>query len=297
MRIEQIGRRTIAQTDLPGVRRLEWHAAAAPDGVFCRLPLPDLVVILNVASPGWFRLRAVETWQPLPAASIRGLCTTPSDGRDPSSGRIGYVSLVIEPWSSPIYLGQPASVFAGRIENAAVVWPDAPQLLDGVACAASVADRLAQVCTFLTQRFARHCWRATERADRRLWGQLHAGDSVSVVASTLGVSTRRVHQRCLQSFGVSARHCTQLSRFGRLLERVAATLDGPVPWTQEFADQSHATRTFRRFAATTPGQYRASRRGVAQPYSIVGHHGSWRDECAGAAAPWLNDGWHTRDAS
>ena len=91
------GRRIRSAPTPPGIRRLEWHEAPTPDGAFVRLPVPGLVVILNVATCGAWRPDPRAAWRAQPAASVRGLALRPSHGRDSATGALGYVSVVLRP--------------------------------------------------------------------------------------------------------------------------------------------------------------------------------------------------------
>ena len=100
-RIERIG----SDPRIPGVRRIEWHEAAEPDGRFLRLPLADLVCTLNLGVVGEYRLPGERRWHAFPRIAARGISSAPSEGRDPAHGVLGYVSIVIAPWAFPIYTG------------------------------------------------------------------------------------------------------------------------------------------------------------------------------------------------
>ena len=263
-------------TALPGVRRLEWHEASIPDGAFLRLPVPGLVVVLNVAARGEWRRHAGEPWRPQPAASVRGLTLHPTLGRDPDAGALGYVSIVLAPWAAPLYLRAPAAAFVDDIVDLALVAPGWPALVARVAGAPSAAARCALVEAELHTLGAR--WspvagggrgapasaRLGPVAERALVEALERGEAVTTVAAALGVTPRRVHQRTRALCGVAPRDLAQLARFGRGIEALQREASGEAlaAWRAEHADQPHAIRAFRRFAWLTPGQYAASRRAI-----------------------------------
>jgi AraC-like DNA-binding protein len=240
---------------------LEWHEAPTPDGAFVRLPVPGLVVILNVATCGAWRPDPRAAWRAQPAASVRGLALRPSHGRDSATGALGYVSVVLAPWAAELYLGTPASAFAGTIEDLALVDRRWSALLERVAGARSAEERLAVVGAAFRERLSAHGADAPASPARRLAGLLERGEPVAAVAARLGVTPRRLHQRAVETFGVAPSALAQLARFGRGIEALQPGGGGRAlaDWRGEHADQSHAARAFRQLAGVAPGRYAALR--------------------------------------
>lgn len=83
--------------------------------------------------------------------------------------------------------------------------------------------------------------------------------SVEAMARRLGTGPRRLHQRFSAEAGIAPKAFLGLMRFGRQLES-----RHPLPRRpdeDEYADDSHAIREFRRYAGMTPGAYAAQKRG------------------------------------
>lgn len=263
-RIEQIG----SADALPGVRRIEWHEADRPDGCFRRMPLPDIVCTINLGVTGRFRLAPEQAWQPFPSIAFRGIARAPSDGADPETGWIGYLSIVLAPWACHAYLGVPARALANRIVDGATLDTQWSALREQLAALPHARARLECVSRWMGNRARHAAWDARVAA---LLDAIRDDRRIADIAHAFGVSTRRVHQLCQQETGHNPSTYRQVARFARLAVALHAAGE-PRQWSRhvgEYADHSHAIREFRRLASVTPRDYAASRPAAARTYSIV----------------------------
>lgn len=265
-RIERIG----SDPRIPGVRRIEWHEAAEPDGTFLRLPLADLVCTLNLGVVGEYRLPGERRWHAFPRIAARGISSAPSEGRDPAHGVLGYVSIVIAPWAFPIYTGLAAAPLANRVVDLAAASAGWRTMGDQLQAQDDGRNRVQCVATFLSRIAAEAVWpvRTAQVLDA-----IAADEPVAALARRAGLSTRRVHQLCVSGTGHNPSTYRKIARFGRLMQALhqsGLTTD----WSahvREYADHSHAIREFRRLAGMTPRRYAATRATLGRTYSIVPH--------------------------
>ena len=87
-----------------------------------------------------------------------------------------------------------------------------------------------------------------------------AGVTITIpdLCRTLDIGPRRLRQRFKSEIGVAPKTWLSILKFGKHL-----TDTHPAPWlpkglsgSADYADDSHATQAFHRFAETTPGRYR-----------------------------------------
>jgi len=161
-------------------------------------------------------------------------------------------------------LGTPGSVLARGVHDLDDVAP---------ALARSLPDRLAALPTW-TDRFAMVDEVLLDLADRGrepdplvdwLWRRLQASGGrvrISELVAKSGWSHRHVISRFRDQIGMTPKTAANVIRF----ERASAALASTQPSLAEtaaaygYADQSHLTRDFARFAGETPSVYAASRR-------------------------------------
>lgn len=86
---------------------------------------------------------------------------------------------------------------------------------------------------------------------------LNIPDDVPAFADAAGVSERTLHRLCGQAFGFAPKRLLRLKRFQRTLERVRGILDQPLSGLidDDYFDQAHFNREFRRFMGMTPSAY------------------------------------------
>ena len=274
-RIERIGSE---RADLPGIRRLEWHERPSPDGRFPRLPLPDVVLTFNLGVRGRYRVHSAQMWHPYPRTALRGICSMPSEGVDPDSGWIGYVSVLIAPWAVPCYFSMDASGLADRIANAELRLPALGTLFTGLAIDHVADERLRRVDEWLIARF-----RATSQSlpAQQVVELLRSGTSIHETARCMSLSVRRIHQVCRATTGQSPRTYAQVARFAKLAESLNASIvdDHWAHFVGDYADHSHAIRQFRRHAGLTPREYQQRQGTTRRAFSMVA---DWNGEASTA---------------
>ena len=86
---------------------------------------------------------------------------------------------------------------------------------------------------------------------------LNVPDDVPAFALAACVSERTLHRLCGQAFGFPAKALLRQKRFQRTLERVRGVLDRPLVGMidDEYFDQAHFNREFRRYMGMTPRAY------------------------------------------
>jgi AraC-like DNA-binding protein len=263
MRIERIG----SALSLDGIQRLEWHHAPIPDGRYLRLPLPDVILTINLGVVGEWRARNDGPWHPFPMMAFRGICVGPSEGRDPDVGAISYLSLVIAPWAVRSYFGIGASALANRIVDGAAQCPALPALQQQLREAHQPDACLDVVTDWLRKH---HRPQEISARGRSVIESIRADRSIADIARSHRVSARTVHQLCLAETGTNPSSYRQIARFARLA--VALHADGGDAWNRhlfEYADHSHAIRAFRRRSGSTPRLYAEGRGERPRAFSIV----------------------------
>ena len=263
MRIERIG----SALSLDGIQRMEWHHAPVPDGRYLRLPLPDVILTINLGVVGEWRAPRDDAWQPFPAIALRGICVAPMEGRDPTDGMLSYLSLVIAPWALRSYLGISAAAVANRIVDGAAHCPGLSGLQEQLQCARHPDDRLDQVVAWLRTQHRPHDISARARS---VVESIRDERPVAGIAQSHRVSARTIHQICLAETGTNPASYRQIARFARLA--VALRAGGGSGWSRHltgYADHSHAIRAFRRRSGTTPREYAQERGMLSRAFSIV----------------------------
>lgn len=86
---------------------------------------------------------------------------------------------------------------------------------------------------------------------------LNIPDGVPAFAAAAGVSERTLHRLCVQAFGFAPKQLLRLKRFQRTLERVRDVLDKPLAGLidDDYFDQAHFNREFRKYMGMTPTAY------------------------------------------
>lgn len=86
---------------------------------------------------------------------------------------------------------------------------------------------------------------------------LNIPDDVPAFAAAAGVSERTLHRLCGQAFGFAPKRLLRLKRFQRTLERVRGVLDKPLAGLidDDYFDQAHFNREFRKYMGMTPTAY------------------------------------------
>jgi AraC-like DNA-binding protein len=164
------------------------------------------------------------------------------------------------------FVGVPMSELANRVIDLDLVWPEAPELLERLAGAPSVADRFRILEASLLRRLAAHL--LTPRGPRVVHGAVERlragmpGTSVGLVARDLGVTSRHLLRSFAEHVGIGPKALHRVLRFQRLIRTLDA---GAAPaWTRlavqlGYFDQSHLIRDFAEFTGLTPSSYAALR--------------------------------------
>jgi AraC-like DNA-binding protein len=89
-------------------------------------------------------------------------------------------------------------------------------------------------------------------------------DDVPAFAAASGISERTLHRLCGQAFGFAPKQLLRLKRFQRTLERVRGVLDRPLAGLidDDYFDQAHFNRDFRKYMGMTPTAYFSSPREI-----------------------------------
>ena len=82
-------------------------------------------------------------------------------------------------------------------------------------------------------------------------------DDVPAFAAAAGVSERTLHRLCSQAFGFPPKALLRQKRFQRTLEQVRGVLDKPLSGLidEDYFDQAHFIREFRKYMGMTPKAY------------------------------------------
>lgn len=134
-----------------------------------------------------------------------------------------------------------------------------------VAPAAARPDAIcAALDAWLLPRLSTRGTTCTTAAFERACAVLAATGSVSRAAAEVGVSVRQLERWCASLVGHAPQTLAGIARVQRSLHAVQAGRGEP---RDDFADQAHQIRTWRRRLGTTPGRYRPS---DMSPISIPG---------------------------
>lgn len=114
---------------------------------------------------------------------------------------------------------------------------------------------------------------------RAIHAQLIAADFVNVadLAQSLGMYERTLHRACLRAFGFPPMRLLRRQRFLRALDAVTRNYDQPLSqmFGDEYYDQSHFNREFRRYMGMAPLAYfrsprEALRRAAVERQRLIG---------------------------
>jgi len=156
-----------------------------------------------------------------------------------------YVALRCAGGVGPALVGVPAHAVVDESPELSDVWPaGAARTL-----AERVAERPAALAEWALQR-ARSC--QIDPVGPTVLRLAADGAAVSSMAERLGLSSRQLHRRCLDSFGFGPRRLIRVLRFDRALRAARAG----VPFAQVaadagYSDQAHLARDSQNLAHTT----------------------------------------------
>ena len=180
------------------------------------------------------------------------------------AGAGGFVSVRFHPWGAHHFFAVPMHAVGDRATPAGEVWPrcDVREVEERIATAATDADRIGVVKTFLRRRLDAHRKRDVSALVRALW-QTRAPRRIDRIAGSLGVSQRGLERTFAAALGMTPKHLTRLARFLRACRRLRRAPDARltgVAHAAGFYDQAHFIHEFRAFSGMTPGEFAASPR-------------------------------------
>lgn len=255
-------------------------AASSPVSVRIRRPAPELGALIDsyyfvetsqattdlvLASPGNIRFAPRGTW----VQTVDGV-HVPTPGRSALFGptdrtaRFGPTGpgLMLGAGLTPLGWAQFFDLPASRLSNKVVELGDivGQALADRVSTGIENATSDEAVAAVLDEWLVA---RAAERppADPRVAkihrALLNVPDDVPAFAAASGVSERTLHRLCRQAFGFSPKALLRQKRFQRTLERVRGVLDRPLGGMidDDYFDQAHFNREFRKYMGMTPKSY------------------------------------------
>ena len=176
------------------------------------------------------------------------------DSSDPAPA----VGVLFRPGAAGLFLGAPASAFAGRHTPLDCFWgPAVERLRTQLGDVPSLDARLALLEAALLERLPQI--RGVDPAIVRALLLLDRDRPVGRVAAALECSHRHFIARFSETVGLAPKRYARLRRFGRVLDRLERRPD--IGWTDlaletGYADQAHFNRDFRAFAGIAPGRYR-----------------------------------------
>lgn len=195
---------------------------------------------------------------PLPAISVFTPRSAPhlhASGPD-----VDWFLIQLTPLGCATLLGAPMAALTGYdIALASIIGPSARSLFDALASSRGFDERCA-----IAERWA--IMAPLAESGKRIalsrivtFARNHSIRSVGQMGLELGVSDRRFRQLFAAEIGMSPKSFFSLMRAERLWTR-AHPQSGCIDLFDEFADQSHAAREFRRFTGFTLGSYLRSKR-------------------------------------
>ncbi len=194
---------------------------------------------------------------PLPAISV--LTPRSAPYRLANGPEVDWFLMQLTPLGCTTLLGAPMAALTGPdIALASLIGPSAGDLFDALASSRGFDER----CD-IAGGWA--CIQSLSDSEQRnalsrivTFARNHSVRSVRQVAMVLGVSDRRLRQLFAAEIGMSPKTFFSLMRAERLWTR-AHPQSGFLDLFDEFADQSHAAREFRRFTGSTLGNYLRSK--------------------------------------
>lgn len=172
---------------------------------------------------------------------------------------VASVGALLRPGAASAMLGVPAAAVSGRHVPLDDLWSAAAvtAMRTALAETPSLSARLALFESRLAARL-----RDSPPLDPLVafaLDRLDRGSSVGDLVLRSGYSHRHVTRRFADAVGLTPKTYGRLLRFGRMLDRLAASPDAA--WSDlaaaaGYADQPHLTREFAEFAGISPGTYR-----------------------------------------
>jgi AraC-like DNA-binding protein len=230
-------------------------------GVHRGLPSTTVTLVLPCEEPlsvSWAAGERVTGW-----SSLAGLHDRPAQVHH--TGRQSGVQLALTPRGSRALLGVPAAALAGQLLS-----------LDDLGVATDLPERLAGtpparrpdlVVRVLADLLARRGDPGPRAEVARALAQLTRGRTVQAVADDVGWSRRHLATQVRAETGLTPKQVHQLARFERARRLLGHRPLAEVAHTCGFADQSHLTRDWTRYAGCSPTTW------LREEFPFVQDHG------------------------
>lgn len=165
---------------------------------------------------------------------------------------VAMTGLRFAPGFAPRVIGAPAHAFTNERVPLDAVWRASVvhRIEDDIAAS---GDPAAQLEALALELSAPH--RGTERLVDHIVDRARDATPVARIADEVGLSSRQLHRRCLDSFGYGAKTLTRVLRMVGALDMARAGVSfAAVAARSGYADQSHLARDVRQFAGVSIGQ-------------------------------------------
>ncbi len=196
---------------------------------------------------------------PLPSMSVLTPRTAPY--RHANRPYVDWFLMQLTPLGCVTLLGAPMAALTGPdLALASLIGPSAETLFDELASSRGFDERCDIAEGWVSAESIADSGRRIALSGIVTFARHHSVRSVRQIALHLGVSVRRLRQLFAAEIGMSPKTFFSLVRAERLWTR-AHPRSGVIDLFDEFTDQSHAAREFRRFTGSTLGNYLRSKRG------------------------------------
>ena len=222
--------------------------------------------LVDHTHPEWANIRLVlsGTWRtcpvdgppdPIRTATLYG--PTDCTRRVEASGGV-MIGIGLTPVGWFRLIVNDARLYANRVAGLEDVFgAEAGAIVPDLLALPEEAARIAYLTGFLERRIGAPSH--DEALVRAVHAALLANDysNVAALAEALGTTERTLHRACLRSFGFPAKRLLRRQRFLRALEATSHRLDQPLSriFGDEYYDQPHFNREFRKYMGMTPLAY------------------------------------------
>ena len=173
-------------------------------------------------------------------------------------GAAGLISVRFQPWGAYHFFRPPLSELADVQMPTEMLWGRAAgELEERLAEAASDAERVALVETFLLTQLRRHQKDDVEPAVRTIW-QRQGRVAIAGLCRHLGVGERRLQRIFATALGTTPKGFARLSRFLHACHVLRAGIEPTLADTGlacGYYDQSHFIADFKAFSGMTPSAF------------------------------------------
>ena len=221
--------------------------------------MQELFVMRFFLDGEWLYRTAPDQWSPAPAAALWGSASTMEKLRCPAPFRIFSIGLRTVAWLE--LAGSPPGDFVDRVTPIDPFFGGAvPQFLDALRSAGDLQE-MATIADAWLAGLRRGTIRP-QTADRaRIFEEYAHYDwerPIGEIAEEFGLSTRQLERMTTQSIGFKPKLLTRRHRFLNVATALRGL--GDTEWQElcyrYYADQSHMSREFRKFAGMAPGEFK-----------------------------------------